>query len=190
MVETEMPRPQDLVRREAMRRREVPDLVRMARMHIFGLFDTVGWAWFFKATGYEKESPMLITVTRTNKTPDGIFGNLQIDVDPFKCVTCENLADAIPVGIYDLLFMWSEHFQQLMPHVIVPAIPAANLPKRVAIEVHWANYPNQLEGCIALGDKTNLEADSIDNSKVTWVHFVQAISDQPAIKLKVVEDYA
>lgn len=124
---------------------------------------------------------MLITVTRTSKTVDGIFGNLSVDVDPFKCVTLEKMATAIPAGTYDLLFMWSEHFQQIMPHVIVPG--------RVAIEVHWANYPVQLDGCLALGTATELSADCIDQSKVAWIGFAKTITDQPAVKIKYVEDY-
>jgi len=125
---------------------------------------------------------MLITVTRTNKTADGVFGNLHIDNDPFKCVTLERLAMIIPVGVYDLLFMWSVHFQQIMPHVIVPG--------RTAIEVHWANYPTQLDGCTALGTQLDLQDDMIEESKDAWVGFVQAITDQPAIKIKYTEDYA
>ena len=124
---------------------------------------------------------MLITVTRTNKTGDGVFGNLQIDTDPFKCVTMERLTTLTAVGTYDLFFMWSEHFQQIMPHVIVPG--------RTAIEIHWANYPSQLDGCTALGTQTDLQTDSIEESKDAWVKFVQAISDQPAIKIKYVNDY-
>jgi hypothetical protein len=124
---------------------------------------------------------MLVTVTRTHKTSDGSFGNLQIDTDPFKCVTLEKSSTLIPVGVYDLLFMWSNHFQQIMPHVIVPG--------RTAIEIHWANYPTQLDGCTALGTQTDLQSDMIEESKDAWIGFVQAITDQPAIKIKYVEDY-
>ena len=124
---------------------------------------------------------MLITVQRTNKTNDGIFGNLMIDINPFKCVTEENLLKIIPAGIYDLLFMWSDHFQQIMPHVIVSG--------RIAIEVHWANYPMQLEGCLALGTTEDLAGDAINESKVAWLQFVVAITDQPSIKIKYVDDF-
>ncbi len=124
---------------------------------------------------------MLITVSRTNKSVDGIFGNLSIDTDPFRCVTVENLALSIPAGTYGILFMWSNNFQQIMPHVMVP--------NRTAIEVHWANWPKQLEGCLALGDRIELGLDQIDDSKVSWIAFVQAITDQPLLTIKYVEDY-
>ena len=141
-------------------------------------------------TGYTKpeEPKMIFTQTRTQKSKDGIFGTLAVDIDPFKCVTLDNLALAIPPGTYDLTIMWSDHFQQLMPHLIVPG--------RVAIEVHWANFPvgpdpahPQLEGCVALGTSAEFASDCIDQSKVAWIAFAKTISDQPNIKWKIVEDY-
>ena len=124
---------------------------------------------------------MLVTTTRTNKTSDGIFGNLLIDNSPFKCLTLERLGMEIPIGIYDIQFMWSNHFQQIMPQIIVPG--------RVAIEQHWANYPIQLDGCQALGTQAEISADCLDESKVAWTAYIQVILNQPALKLKVVEDY-
>ena len=125
---------------------------------------------------------MVITEKRTNRTSDGLFGNLSIDTDPFKCVTMDIAVQAIPPGIYGMDFMWSEHFQQIMPHIIVPG--------RTAIEVHWANYPKQLEGCIALGTAAELANDCIDQSKIAWIGFIKAILNQPNLALKVVEDFA
>src|ERR1700753_727141 len=122
---------------------------------------------------------MVITVARTNRTKDGIFGNLSIDVSPFKCVTEENLILAIKSGIYPVQWMWSEHFQQVMPSILVPG--------RTAIEIHWANVPNQLEGCIALGTSIEIENNWINESKIAWVGFVKSIVNQPTITIKVIE---
>lgn len=124
---------------------------------------------------------MLITVQRTDKSSDGIFGNLSIDSDPFKCITEENLATAILAGVYDVTFMWSDHFGQIMPHILVP--------NRTAVEVHWANYPNQLEGCLALGTTEDMKDDAILESKDAWIGFVKTITDQPALKIKFVDDF-
>jgi len=124
---------------------------------------------------------MLITVTRTNKTVDGVFGNLAIDTNDYKCLTLENLLLLIPQGDYDILFMWSENFQQIMPHIIVP--------NRSAIEIHWANWPQQLEGCLALGTSVDFAKDMIQQSKAAWILFIKAITDQPALKIRYVDDY-
>lgn len=125
---------------------------------------------------------MVITVTRTNKTTDGIFGNLSLDTNSFKCVTMEILSLSIPAGIYGMNWMWSDHFQQIMPSIIVPG--------RTAIEIHWANSPIQLEGCIALGTVVELSKDWIMESKIAWVSFIKAILNEPVLTLKVVEDFA
>jgi hypothetical protein len=141
-----------------------------------GISKTVAFSWT-----WDREDKMLATLTRTNKTSDGIFGNLALDTNPYKCVTEENLALAIPPGTYQVLYMWSENFQQIMPHIIVP--------NRTAIEIHWANWPKQLEGCVALGTEEDLLQDSIIESKDAWIAFVKAITDQPALALHIVEDY-
>jgi len=126
---------------------------------------------------------MLITITRTNKSVDGTFGTLVIDTSPFKCITLEKSSTIIPAGVvYDVLFMWSDNFQQIMPHIIVPG--------RTAIEIHWANWPYQLEGCTALGDQEDFAQDMIEESKDAWIAFAKAITDQPSIKIKYVEDFA
>ena len=124
---------------------------------------------------------MIVTVTRTQKSTDGIFGNLAIDIDPFKCVTLENLQLEIPAGTYPVWYRWSNDFQQIMPHIIVP--------ERTAVMLHWANWPKQLLGCIALGDEEDFNDDAINESKDAWIKFAQAITDQPSLTLKVVEDY-
>jgi hypothetical protein len=124
---------------------------------------------------------MVITVTRTSKSSDGIFGNLSIDTSSFKCITLENLVLEIPVGIYSVLYRWSHDFSQIMPHIIVPG--------RTAIMFHWANWPRQLLGCIALGTQESFSDDMITETKIAFIGFAQAITDQPNITLRVREDY-
>ena len=125
---------------------------------------------------------MIGTLTRTHKSTDGIFGNMAIDIDPFKCVTLENLQLEIPAGTYPVWYRWSNDFQQIMPHIIVPG--------RTAVMLHWANWPKQLLGCIALGDEEDFKDDAINESKDAWIKFAQAITDQPTLTLKIIEDYA
>lgn len=124
---------------------------------------------------------MITTLTRTQKSQDGIFGTLVIDTSSYRCVTEENLTLCIPAGTYQILFMFSEDFQQIMPHVIVPG--------RTAIEMHWANWPKQLKGCVALGTEEDFADDMVTESKNAWIGYVKAITDQPALTLKIVEDY-
>lgn len=67
-----------------------------------------------------------------------------------------------------------------MPQIIVPG--------RVAIEMHWANVPSQLEGCCALGTETELANDRIDESKYAWVLFIKYILNEP-LTIKIIEDF-
>jgi hypothetical protein len=129
---------------------------------------------------------MVITTTRTYKTlnpvlGNGLFGNLTIDSNPFKCLTLERAGVEIPVGVYQIDWMWSDHFQQIMPHIIVPG--------RIAVEQHWANWPKQLDGCQALGVAEDLTADMLQESKHAWIAYIKVILNQPSLTLKVVEDY-
>ena len=78
--------------------------------------------------------------------------------------------------------MWSDHFQQI--HA------AHSGSRKDGYRDPWANYPNQLEGCLALGTTEEMTENAIDQSKSAWINFVQmALTDQPSITIKFVEDY-
>lgn len=121
---------------------------------------------------------MNVIVQRKSKTVDAIFGVLTLDWTPpnsFTCVTLENLAKAIPAGIYDLDFNYSPHFNRIMPLILVPG--------RSGIRYHWANFPAQLDGCIALG--TNVDGDSIDQSLIPFNKFYSILNQQHGIKTEI-----
>lgn len=130
---------------------------------------------------------MLLILTRTSKSADGIFGNLQIDANPFKCVTLENLNKEIEAGVYDINFTFSPHFNRVMPHLLVPSRDAL-AGGDAGIRLHWANFPAQLDGCIAVG--TNVDGDSIDQSLIPFNQLYAIIHGQEGLKIKIVEDFA
>jgi hypothetical protein len=130
---------------------------------------------------------MIITVTRTSKSQDGIFGNMVLDGNPFKCVTLENLDKEIPAGVYDVNFTFSPHFNRIMPHILVPSRDSL-AGGDAGIRIHWANFPAQLEGCIAVG--TCVDGDSIDESLIPFNQFYSIIQGQEGLKIKVQEDFA
>ena len=130
---------------------------------------------------------MIISVIRQTKSTDSIFGILTILDNPFKCVTLENLVKAINAGVYDVNFTYSPHFNRVMPHIVVPYRDSL-AGGDAGIRFHWANYPAQLEGCIALG--TSVDGDSIDESLIPFNQFYSIIQGQEGLKVKVQEDYA
>lgn len=154
-------------------------LDRSLRLH--GVF---GWTWYFEWTGYV--NPMKITVTRTRKTADGIFGNLFIDQSLFKCFSCENLAKAINPGTYAMKIDFSPRFNRLMPHLIVPDRDAA-AGGDAGIRLHWGNFPANYEGCIGVGN--GQDGDSIDNTVTTFNQLYAIIKDQPDLSITIVENY-
>lgn len=125
---------------------------------------------------------MIITVQRKSKSIDGIFGVMTLDWSAFTCVTLENLDKEIPAGIYDLNFTYSPHFNRVMPHIIVPSrdILAGG---DAGIRIHWANFPAQLDGCIAVG--THVDGDSIDESLVPFNQLFHILNLQAGIKITV-----
>lgn len=129
---------------------------------------------------------MMITLSRTNKQQGkfgpGIFGTLRIDANPFKCVTMERDGVEIPPGVYSIKWIWSDHFGQFMPHIM-------DVPGREAIEQHWANFPNQLDGCQAMGTTEEMSNDCIDESKDAWKAYCAIIINESNVILKVEEDY-
>lgn len=130
---------------------------------------------------------MLLTVTRTNKSQDGIFGNLQIDGNPFKCVTLENLEKEILAGVYNVNFTYSPHFNRIMPHIVDPERDVL-AGGDAGLRIHWANFPAQLDGCIAVGTRVN--GDSIDESLIPFNQLYAIIQGQEGLKIKITEDYA
>lgn len=127
---------------------------------------------------------MIIYVKRRTKSADGIFGTLSIDQNPFTCVTLENLAKSIPAGTYDLNFTYSPHFNRIMPHIIVPSRDQA-AGGDAGIRIHWANFPAQLDGCIAVG--TMVYGDSIDQSLIPFNQLYAIMNQQAGIKIQVMD---
>jgi hypothetical protein len=90
-------------------------------------------------------------------TADALFGDMVFDSQHIGA-TMERTAVAIPEGTYSAQKELSPHFGFETPHLTVPG--------RTYIEIHPANYPSQLEGCIAIG--STIDGDSLDNSDVAF----------------------
>lgn len=97
---------------------------------------------------------MLLTVRRERKDQTAILGTLLVD-GVRECVTMERTAVAIPAGLFQMEITYSPHFGKPMPLI-------DGVPNRTNIRLHPANWPTQLEGCIAVGLST--DGDDLDNS--------------------------
>jgi hypothetical protein len=130
---------------------------------------------------------MNLLLTRTRKTADGILGTLVIE-GLLTEVTVENLEHAIPAGIYDLDIDKSPRLGIFTPHVRVPSRDAA-AGGDAGIRLHPANYPFQLLGCVAVGDKA--EADAVGHSRTAFARLMTVLmaTDEP-LTIEVLEEYA
>lgn len=145
----------------------------------------------FKIAWWGNTNSMNATVTRKRKTTDGIFGALTMDRSLFTCFTVENLLDAIKAGVYRVTFEYSHHFNRIMPHIWDldrDAAAQARGQSDAGLLIHWANFPTQLLGCIALGDKE--EPDAIDNSRITFNKFYAIVSPYNEFTLTIVDAFA
>ena len=129
---------------------------------------------------------MKITVTRTEKTADGIKGNLVCG--DLTEVTIENLEHSFPAGLYDLVLDHSPRLGIVTPHIRVPSRDQA-AGGDAGLRIHPANYPEQLLGCISVGDKA--EPDAVDHSKNAFARLMAVLSavTEP-MQIEVVEAYS
>lgn len=90
----------------------------------------------------------------------------------------ERTAVAIPTGSYSAHLEDSPHFGFPTPHIDVPG--------RTYIELHPANYPSQLEGCIALG--STIDGDALDNSRAAFDRLMSYLpTDGSSFTLEIIE---
>jgi len=108
---------------------------------------------------------MKLTLHRKHPTETGIPGDLFID-DVRECHTLENKAKAIPCGTFDIELEYSPRFGRLLPEL-------KGIPGRTECKFHTANWPHQLEGCIAVGRVSS--TDYVGESKKALDALVQKL---------------
>lgn len=128
-----------------------------------------------KDTTMEELINPTIIVQRQKLTEDGIFGLLTLTFDPFTCFTVENRGKSILSGTYNVIWYDSPKFQRKVPQILVP--------ERENIEIHPANFPKELEGCVAVGDK--LDGDAVLDSKDTYAKLLKILLPYKTFQIEV-----
>lgn len=134
---------------------------------------------------------------RTSQDDYSTLGEFRFDDGTHLCYTLEKpwvdvdgdgIGDrgksCIPAGIFVLRRRWSpKHNAELFG--------IEQVPGRSDIEVHSANLPSQLEGCVAVGDAYGPVAPDdlpgILHSRVTLAAFMEALEGQDNIPLTVID---
>jgi len=125
---------------------------------------------------------MKLTVVRQWFTNLSTCGELYID-GKFFCYTLERPLSppsappfAIPEGIYSVTLEMSNHFKEIVPHI-------NNVPGRTFIEIHPANYPTDVKGCIGVG---NIHSqDFIGRSREAFSDLMSELTGQENIQIQV-----
>ncbi|HWY33628.1 MAG TPA: DUF5675 family protein [Nitrosopumilaceae archaeon] len=130
-------------------------------------------------------------INRLKLSTTSCLGELWID-GVFFCYTLERpsvnttgaeLPLCIPTGTYEVTPRWSAHFK----HAGVAGLEVLginNVPGRTDIEVHPANWPTQLLGCVAVGDKQS--QDYVGDSFNTFEKLMDKTKGQ-TLSVEVVE---
>jgi len=120
---------------------------------------------------------MNLKIIRNKLFPTSTLGELWID-GIFFCYTLErpdtSVVNAqapwsIPRGKYEVTPRWSAHNK-------MEVLGINHVPGRTDIEIHPANWPTQLLGCIAVGD--NQSQDYVGDSRDTFAKLMAKIKDQ------------
>jgi hypothetical protein len=120
---------------------------------------------------------------RLDWTDKGLFGHLIVD-NRVDFVTVERTEKTIPAGRYHVVMYGSPRFKCTVPLL-------EGVPGRDFIEIHWADWAKQLEGCIAVAhrrsDIENLNADSFaaDNNRVAFEDLMTLLKGQSDIWITI-----
>ena len=106
------------------------------------------------------------------QTKDALFGDMDFNGEGLG-VTMERTAVAIPEGVYRGCKRDSAHFDM--------RVVGIDVPNRTNIECHPANYPSQLLGCIAIGDKQ--DGDALDNSRDAFDRMMLALPESFSVEI-------
>ena len=105
-------------------------------------------------------------------TTDALFGDMVYNAE-WICFTMERTAVAIPVGVYRGYKRDSAHFGM--------RVVGIDVPNRTDIEIHPANWPHQLDGCIAVGE--SIGNDALDNSRSAFQKMMLAVPEEFTVEI-------
>jgi Family of unknown function (DUF5675) len=105
-------------------------------------------------------------------TTDALFGDMDYNGERI-CFTMERTAVAIPEGVYSARLELSPHFGFQTPHI--------DVPRRTYIEIHPANYPLQLEGCVAVGSA--IDGDALDSSRSAFDRLISILPQEFTVEV-------
>jgi uncharacterized protein DUF5675 len=133
---------------------------------------------------------MDISVSRISKNDAATIGTFVYDGKSFVSLELPETFEGqfnvpnktcILPGTYPVVRLWSNHWNQMMPHVL-------NTPGRSEVEIHVANFPHDILGCMGIG-RTKVSEIEIGQSRDAFeefnTDFDNAISAGEAVTISI-----
>lgn len=128
------------------------------------------------------------TLTRVNRRPDGIFGELASG-SSFQCVTLEHafeqadgtFAPALPAGTYTCQRRLSPHFNEDVFEIL-------SVPGHDYVEIHPGNFNRDSKMCVLVGEAVADDGseEMVTNSRATFDRFMALQSGVQEFQLSVI----
>lgn len=126
---------------------------------------------------------MELTLNRTKLLPTSTLGTLNVD-GIFFCYTLERPTSdsggeapySIPSGEYVVAMRWSPRHNMNVPGIM-------DVPGRTDIEIHPANYPSQLLGCVAVGHTQ--DTDYVGESVLAFQALMEKIQNEKDLTITI-----
>lgn len=122
----------------------------------------------------------MIEVRRIKRSGKGLFGKMYKDGEYLKIVTLENAAKSIKRGEYDCVLDRYNAGGYVAYEILVPG--------RKDVKIHKANWPEQLEGCIAPGMRYYIDPKGkmgISSSGKAFDKFMEIMGEKKGFKIKI-----
>ena len=114
----------------------------------------------------------MLTLTRfkTSTKYHAVMGVLK-DSKGGTYFTLENADKLIPCGTYTSELTWSPKF-----NAIRPLITSASCPESRGIRIHEGNLPTESEGCVLVGNTSNLTGCTVGQSQAALNQLIMSVS--------------
>ncbi len=126
----------------------------------------------------------LIRVSKTDKAIYGILIVTDGNIVDYVCKTIENAAKSFPAGKYPIKLEFSPRFKTMLWEL-------CGISERSEIKIHAANYYQELDGCIGVGQShQDIDGDGdidISISKAALNEFMIAMIQEKASFITVRE---
>lgn len=130
---------------------------------------------------------MNINVIRKIFTENSTIGELFINGELY-CYTLElpwkdnqRGISCIPEGTYKVTIDWSNSKKTWLPHVL-------DVPDRDGVRIHTGNTPEDIEGCILVGQSKGI--DTVSNSRKAFGPFFQRLYEAKEATLVITSEAA